>query len=324
MSTFKAVNITEFFNGDAATKARLAAEVDQICIRTGFLAVTGHGVPRELIENLWVTSRRFFARPDAAKVAYKASREKTGFQYTMMGGETLARSKGVDTPPDLKESVDMTPSRRERDPDLAGLDPETVAIAAELERLMTEYYRQVTALSDKIMAIFATALRLPENYFLPMFQKPMTGMRVIHYPPTTVPAQPGQLRAGEHTDYGCLTVLLPEPNSGGLEIFTPEGRWEEVPPIPEAFVINLGDMLSMWTNNRWTSTNHRVVGFDQNGLAPKSRLSIPLFYNPNAKVMIECIPTCLQPGDSPSHVPVPAGDYLMAKINATRQPAGVK
>jgi isopenicillin N synthase-like dioxygenase len=324
MSPFQAVNIAEFFNGDAAAKARIAADVDQTCVRTGFLAVTGHGVPRELMEALWVAARRFFACADAAKVAYKASRAGTGFQYTVMGGETLARSKGLDTPPDLKESVDLTPNRRERNPDATGLDPETAALAAELERLMNEYYRQVTGLSDRIMAIFATALRLPENYFLPMFRDPMTGMRVIHYPPTFVPAQPGQLRAGAHTDYGCLTVLLPEPNSSGLEIFTPEGRWEEIPPIPGAFVINLGDMLSMWTNNRWTSTNHRVVGFDRNGLAPKSRLSIPFFYNPSAKVMVECLPTCLEPGATPLHPPIAAGDYLMAKINATRPPAAVK
>jgi isopenicillin N synthase-like dioxygenase len=324
MSSYQAVNIADFFKGDAAVKSRIAAEVDQICIRTGFLAVTGHGISDDLIENLWATARRFFASSNVAKLAYDKSREKTGFRYTVVGGETLARSKGVDTPPDLKESVDMSPNRHERDPNPAGLDPETAAIGSELDRLMNEYCREMKALSDKIMAIFATALQLPENYFLAMFQNPMSGMRVIHYPATTVPAQPGQLRAGEHTDYGCLTVLLPEPGSKGLEIFTPEGRWEEIPPIPGAFSINIGDMLSTWTNDRWTSTNHRVVGFNAEGLAPKSRLSIPYFFNPDAQVVVECIPTCLQPGASPIHEPVLAGEYLMAKINATRPAAAAK
>ena len=118
-------------------------------------------------------------------------------------------------------------------------------------------------------------------------------------------------------------MLLPQPNSGGLEILTREGRWEEVPPIPGAFVINIGDMLSMWTNNHWISTYHRVAGFDADGMATKSRLSIPLFYNPNGNVRVECLPTCLQPGEAPLHAPVSAGEYLMAKINATR-PAQAK
>jgi isopenicillin N synthase-like dioxygenase len=322
-STFGTVNVGEFFLGDADTKARIAREVDEICIRTGFLAVTGHGVSPELIEELWSTAREFFARDAAAKQAYRASRVGTGFQYTLMGAEALARSKGVETPPDLKESVDMTPDRRDKEASDAGLDPATAAVATKLETLMQEYYRQVAALSDRIMAIFATALKLPEDYFLPMFQSPMTGLRVIHYPATTVAAQKGQLRAGEHTDYGCLTVLLPQPNSGGLEILTREGRWEEVPPIPGAFVINIGDMLSMWTNNHWISTNHRVAGFDANGMATKSRLSIPLFYNPNGKVQVQCLPTCLPPGEAPLYPPVSAGEYLMAKINATR-PAQAK
>jgi isopenicillin N synthase-like dioxygenase len=317
-AAFGAVNVSEFFRGDPETKARIAREVDEICIRTGFLAITGHGVSPELIEELWAAARAFFARDTAAKQAYRASRAGTGFQYTLMGAEALARSKGLETPPDLKESVDMTPDRRNKETPAAGLDPETEAAAAKLEALMQEYYRQVAALSDRIMAIFATALKLPEDYFLPLFQEPMTGLRVIHYPATTVAAQKGQLRAGEHTDYGCLTVLLPQPNSGGLEILTREGRWEEVPPIPGAFVINIGDMLSMWTNNHWISTNHRVAGFDANGMATRSRLSIPLFYNPNGRVQVECLPTCLQPGQTPIYPPVSAGEYLMAKINATR------
>ncbi|MFV2002632.1 MAG: 2OG-Fe(II) oxygenase family protein, partial [Paracoccaceae bacterium] len=117
-----------------------------------------------------------------------------------------------------------------------------------------------------------------------------------------------------HTDYGSLTILLPEPRSEGLQVMSPQGDWRPVPPIPGAFIINIGDLMARWTNERWRSTLHRVV------IPPDStaerRQSLAFFHQPNWFAEISCLTSCIQPGETAKHAPVLSGPYLMDKFRA--------
>jgi isopenicillin N synthase-like dioxygenase len=168
------------------------------------------------------------------------------------------------------------------------------------------------------MRVFAAALDLPEDFFEKSIDSPVSALRALNYPATSVPPMPGQLRAGAHTDYGSLTILLPQEGSRGLQIHTPKGEWHDVPPVPGAFVINIGDLMARWTNDRWVSTLHRVVNAD--GSAAR-RQSLAFFHQPNWHAEIACLESCLAPGAEPLYEPVLSGPYLMSKFKATVKPA---
>jgi isopenicillin N synthase-like dioxygenase len=136
-------------------------------------------------------------------------------------------------------------------------------------------------------------------------------LRLLNYPPLPV-LKPGMTWAGEHTDYGILTILW-SPNSGGLQAKNRAGRWLDVDAAPDTFVINIGDLMMNWTNDRWVSTLHRVV--PTSGDTTRRRQSIPFFYNPNPDALIECLPTCTDAQHPPKYVPILARDHLQMKID---------
>jgi len=145
----------------------------------------------------------------------------------------------------------------------------------------------------------------------------MSAMRVNHYPSLTTPPLPGQLRAGSHSDYGCLTILLQKDGESGLEAVGLDNEWHPVPHQQNGFTVNIGDMIQVWTNGLYKSTLHRVVVPDE---APSpSRMSIAFFQQANPEAMVTCVPTCIPAdGSEPDNAPMTAGDHVMAKSNATK------
>jgi isopenicillin N synthase-like dioxygenase len=138
-------------------------------------------------------------------------------------------------------------------------------------------------------------------------------MSCHHYPVLEQPPLPGQLRTGAHTDYGAMTILAATDAEGGLEVRMRDGSWAGVKPKPGEFVVNLGDMMARWTNGRWASTLHRVVN-PPLGMAQSRRLSIGMFVHPNYDQRIECVPTCLAPGEKPRYETISAGEHIKRKI----------
>jgi isopenicillin N synthase-like dioxygenase len=166
------------------------------------------------------------------------------------------------------------------------------------------------------MRLFAVALQLPPDHFAPMIDESPSALRAIDYPHQDVPPPPGALRAGAHTDYGTLTVLRQDDAPGGLEVWhAGHDRWVPVPCVPGAFVVNLGDLLQRWTNDRWRSTLHRVVNPPAGAGASTRRQSMAFFHNANYHCVVECLPTCLDPDGRARHEPVVAGPHLMAKYH---------
>ena len=300
--------------------AGVGRAVDEACRNIGFFVIVGHDVPDATIDAVWTAAREFFDLPLAEKRRSPAPSPDYAYGYSPIRGETLARSLGDTTPPDLKESLNMGP-----------LDlPEVVPAGAEailaeprwpehpatLRPAWEVYFRTMSDLTARLLAIMAVGLGLPEDHFEPFLAHHSSAMRAINYPHLDARPLPGQLRAGAHTDYGTLSILRFDDAPGGLEVMGPDG-WAAVPMVPGGFVVNLGDMMARWTNDRWVSTLHR------GGLPPADadvstrRQSIVFFHNVRWDAEVRCLPTCLTPGESPRYEPVLAGPHLLSKFAST-------
>ncbi|MFT5798770.1 MAG: isopenicillin N synthase-like dioxygenase [Candidatus Azotimanducaceae bacterium] len=288
----------------------LAKLVDDICRETGFLVLEGHGVKADVIENLWGAANQFFAQSSEVKQQVKAP--YAGYPYGYLGpnAEALAKSKGEDTPPDLKESINGGPLSVPKGASADAMEfcyqptlwPELEGFRAAWEA----YYSEMEALAERVMRLFARALELPVDHFAPYIDAPISALRLLHYPAANGVPLDRQQRAGAHTDYGSLTILLPQPNSQGLQIQTPQGEWIDVPAPEGAFVINIGDLMARWTADRWVSTLHRVVAKPEQ----PARLSVAYFHQPNWDAEIT-------PLDGSDVYPaVRSGPYLMEKFRA--------
>jgi isopenicillin N synthase-like dioxygenase len=320
---FPVFDLTRFAGADGASKARLGREVDGICRETGFLAISGHGVPEAMIDGVWDAARTFFDLPFERKLAARAPYAGYPYGYLVPEAEALAKSRGEETPPDLKESFNGGPPRVP--PGLT--DPEALAFCyaetiwppepAEFKPAWQAYYAAMEDLAARIMRVFAVALDLEEGFFDRYIDRPISALRALNYPHPSKPPLPGQLRAGAHSDYGSLTILLPEAASGGLEIFTPEKIWRAVPPVPGAFIINIGDLMARWTNDRWVSTLHRVVNPAPDAAGSTRRQSLAYFHQPNWEAEIVALPGT----GAAKYEPVRSGPYLMGKFKATVKPA---
>jgi len=320
---FPVFDLARFEAAGAREKRELAADVDAICRSTGFLAVVGHGVAEPVIDAAWSKAHAFFDLP--AEQKQRARAPYPGYPYGYLGPqlESLAKSRNVDAPPDLKESFNGGPSR----PPAGMTDPEALAFcyAATIWPDAPEgfvaawqgYYAAMEELAARIMRLFAAALRLPEDYFDRFIDAPVSALRALNYPRQEAAPEPGQIRAGAHTDYGSLTILLPQSGSRGLEILTPDGAWTPVPPHPGAFVINIGDLMARWTNDRWVSTLHRVVNPSPENGVDTRRQSMAFFHQPNWDAEIQVLEASLGPGEIPRYEPVRSGPYLMSKFKST-------
>ena len=311
--SFPAFDLSAFERADPAGRRALGQEIDAICRATGFLTLTGHGVSAPVIAALWREAEAFFAEAPDVKLAARAPHPGYPYGFLPPLAEALARSKGAQTPPDLKESFNGGPEAAPpglTDPDaLAFCYAPTIWPARPgFKAAWLAYYRAMEDLAARIMRAFAVALDLPGDYFAPFLTAPISALRALNYPALDRAPEPGQIRAGAHTDYGSLTILLPQEGSRGLEIFS-AGRWIEVPPVPGAFVVNIGDLMVRWTADRWVSTLHRVVVPTDGGA--ERRQSLAFFHQPNWDAEITPL------DGSNTYAAVRSGPYLMSKFRST-------
>ena len=293
-----------------------AADINAACERVGFLSIVGHGVAETVVDGAWNAAREFFALPLDEKMCVAMPQPGYPYGYSPIAGETLAKSLGNGGAPDLKESFAIgpvdTPTHAITDPDeefawSQNLWPDTVP---QLQPAWEQYFRSLSDLAARLLRLMALGLELPEHHFDPMISRHTSAMRALSYPPQEHVA-PGQLGASAHTDYGTLTILLADPVQGGLQVTDDNGNWHNVRAEPGSFVINLGDAMARWTNDRWRSTLHRVQ------VPQAQRQSIAFFHNANWDASIECLPTCLPAGEHPKYAPIAAGPHLMQKFQST-------
>lgn len=283
--------------------------------------IVGHGVPTELIDRMCSTTREFFLLPDTAKDAVAHRPGVSGFRR--MGGST-AHSLDQKTPPDLCEvfsahvTGDLSDQERARLGDywaswkLANVWPR---FPVNFERTWHEYMAALTYLSADLMRLFALALALDERFFDDKFDRHVSSIAVNYYYPQQRTPLPGQLRRGEHTDWGSLTILYQDTDRGGLQVRQGASQWCDVPTIPGGFVVNIGDLMALWTAGRWASTKHRVVNPPPGDTS--ARLSMPFFYLPNHDAVLHPI-AAFTGTDYPDSIGVStAGQWISRKMQRT-------
>ena len=302
----------------------VAAAIDAACRRVGFFQVVGHAIDPTVEDAAWSAAREFFRLPLDDKLAL-AIPAGDAYGYGPFAIERLAASRGDTTPPDLKETFSIGPFDGPpsdlRDPAAAFVySPNRWPPSLpSFEPTMRAYYDALAELVAQVMSLMAVGLDLAPDHFEQFIDRHTSALRLLHYPDLRDHGvEPGQLRAGAHSDYGTLTLLKQDDAPGGLQVRDVHGTWHDVPAVDGAYVVNVGDALERWTNDAWRSTLHRVVVPSADIDRDCSRQSIAFFHNANWDARIECIPTCVAPGDVPRHEPVTAGQHLMQKFRSTQ------
>jgi len=299
-------------SGDPEAVRRVAGQLGRACREVGFFYIGNHGVPTSLTTGIFAVSATFFAQPGAAKNELSIKRSPHNRGHVGIATERLnlvaadfkeAFNIGLDLAPDDPDVIAHKPFRG------VNLWPQIVGF----RDIALAYFDALWRLGLDLHVAIAADLGLPPSFFADKFDRPMATLRLLHYPPRDRNQQdsPG---AGEHTDYGSLTILLTD-DAGGLEVRRRDGTWIKAPPIPGTFVCNIGDCLMRWSNDTYVSTPHRVTN-----PAGRDRYSVAFFLDPNPDAQIECLPGCTAPGQRPKYPAILAADYLTQRLVATYGP----
>jgi len=297
--------------GEPGAIVALARQIGEAARGIGFFYVTGHGIAPEALSRVFAESARFFDLPLAEKEKASITLSKHNRGYVAMKGESLDPTK----PADLKEAYNVGFDLAPDDPRVIGGEPfRGVNLWPEVpgwRETMLGYFDAVLKVGQTLHMAIAEDLGLPRDFFVDKLDEPMATLRLLHYPPQAEVTDSGQIGAGEHTDYGNITLLLTD-EVGGLEVKRRDGGWIPAPVIPGAFVCNIGDCLMRWTNDVYVSTPHRVV--NRTG---RERYSIAFFLDPNPDAEVACLPTCVSDDNPARYPPISGADYLSERLNAT-------
>lgn len=331
MSIIPIIDITNLVKPDATLeeKTEIALQIGKACAEVGFIVLVGHQVPQQIIDNIWRSTKEFFDTTIEEKMQLVKPQEEYPFGYNPLGSEVLSQGKDVEKgqkttrPPDIKEMFSLGPANP-----LAGFPKRIFPTnPADFEEAWTVYYETLTRLAKHILEAFAIALQLEHNFFEKYVTHHASALRAINYPaiPKGSEVLPGQLRASAHTDYGMITILRTD--GPGLQVAKDLDPpvWHDVPFVENAFVINLGDLMKRWTNDRWCSTLHRVVisssDLSQNGFRPEDseggefqcrrRQSLAFFHNLNRDAEVRAI--LVEEGEKAKYEPIVAGEFLLQK-----------
>ena len=318
---FPTLDLSPLVGGRAEDVAALARHLDAACSTIGFLAITNHGVPPTVIDGAWSAATQFFDLPLEEKQLLHSDDPEYPFGYVGMEAEALGAADGSAANVDLKETFNLAPPARPEVEQMGGhrlRGPEWPTKPVGFKDAWSAYYAEMEDLAARLMRLFALALSLPAGFFEDKIDRHMSALRAVNYPSQPVAPIAGQIRAGAHSDYGTLTILLPGQGTGGLEVTTRDGSWLPVPRIPDTFVVNLGDLMAIWTNDRWRSTIHRVVNPDAAVAASERRQSMAFFHQPNWDAEVSCLPTCTGADNPPKYPPTRSGPWLRQKVNASR------
>lgn len=306
--TIPVVNLSHFMKGDAAQRKSFVEALGKAFHEIGFVGVTGHGIPKKLIDDFYKASESFFALPKAVKRQYEIKGMAGQRGYTSFGKEHAKQSEV----PDLKEFFQIGQEVPADDPDKADY-PDNVHVeeVPAFTQLGIDLYQAFERAGGQLLRAIAIHLELPEDYFDREIEKGNSILRAIHYPPIREEPE-SAIRAEQHEDINLITLLVGA-SAGGLQLLNKEGEWKEVVPEQDEIVINVGDMLQRLTNNYLKSTTHRVVN------PPREewhlpRLSIPFFLHPVAGMDLTALERCVDQSNPRQYEPITAGEYLDERL----------
>lgn len=288
-----------------------AAALRDALENVGFYLIVNHGVPQATIDSAYAAVRRFFALPDGVKMALLKNHHNIGYApirslynrpTSELNNERQVRSAAesffmkADLAPD---HPDVLAGKRFRSPNLW---PPAEA-APGFRAAMVDYAHALEALGKSLLPLYAMALDLPGNWFDQAFVDPMYTLRISRYPRQ---ATLGEKEQGlpPHTDTSFMT-LLPYNRVQGLQVRHVNGHWIDAPAVPGSFVVNSGNMLRRWSNNRCMSTPHQVVN-----LSPEERYAMPFFLDVNRDWLMDCLPSCMSVDNPFQYEPMTYADYM--------------
>lgn len=294
--------------GGRAARDEVGRAIRAACIEVGFFYVHDHGVAPELRAVAFREAALFFALPQEIKAEIHVTK------LSKFRGFTGLFEERHDSAADYYEAHEVLDFGR----DIPADDPAYHAAEAlygpnvwppgrpEFRQAIEAYYEALLGLSAVLLRGFALALELDEAFFLDKFDRSAAALRCLHYPSSDAP--PDQFGVGAHTDYECYTILAQD-DRGGLEVCNAAGDWIAAPPIPDTFVINIGDLMARWTNDLFASTLHRAA--NRSG---KDRYSMPFFVGPNGNAEVAALASCTGPGNPARYPSVVAGRHIQERL----------
>lgn len=307
ISSIPIIDLTDSYENKRKRKD-IAEVIDQICHNIGFFIITGHSISEKIQKEMMNASKEFFLLPLSLKREISGSKD---YPYGYVGLNEENLSFGYDKSSillsDFKESFSIGPEHEGK--------IQWPRKPLTMPSVWLNYYRQCENLSKHLYKLFALALSLDEHWFDNKINEHRSALRSLYYPSFSSPLPENQFRSSAHTDYGSFTILKQD-SIGGLQVQNRfDGKWIDVPFIENSFVINLGDLMSRWTNDRWVSTPHRVVApliNTKDGLYP-SRQSIAYFCQINPNEIVQSITTCCSNENPPKYPPIKSWDLIMEK-----------
>lgn len=316
------IDIAAALAGTPIARRTVAGAIEKAATTSGFFVITGHGVVPELVERMERVSLEFFGLPTEIKHRYATEPGDPTIRGWYGTSSYVSGSEDVETAPDLCELYTIsrlgepgvaTHESLGEDYDVWSRPNPWPSEIPEFRATWLEYYAALEGVADELMRFFALALELDEQFFDDKFDDHITNLVVNHYPPVEDEPVPGQWRKGPHSDWGTMTILYQD-GTGGLEVFDRDAdEWMTVPVVAGSFVVNVGDLMEVWTNDRWRSSKHRVP-VPPPEVRSRSRISVPFFHQPSWSVEVACLESCLGPDEVPVHEPVGSGAYLLEKI----------
>ncbi len=289
----------------------MAAQLDAALCSTGFVLLANHGVRSDTKADLLVAMRQFFAQSSEQKNRLSIANSYAHRGYVGIAAESLDEQTTLAG--DLKETLDTGPDHLPDHPDVvAGTPlhgPNQMPDLPGFREAFDAYRTQVIEAAERTQRAMALALGCPPDALLSLGET-FYNLRMIHYPAQDrITPEVGQLGCGAHTDYGSLT-LLTDDGVGGLQVMKRNGEWIDIVVPEDLLVMNLGDLMAIWTNERWVSNPHRVIN-----PPAQDRYSVPLFVTPPYHATIQCLPSCV--GAGAKYEPMQAGPYLVSRFDAT-------
>ncbi|MDX2049224.1 MAG: 2-oxoglutarate and iron-dependent oxygenase domain-containing protein [Chitinophagaceae bacterium] len=302
------VDLSDFLSGDGSRKKAFVQQLGKAYEDVGFVAVKNHGIPENLIADLYLITQEFFSLPLDKKINYEVPGLAGQRGYTSFGREHAKGSVAAD----LKEFFQYGQTVEDND-SIKKEYPDNVSVGEMKEFNPTFFsaYRAFEKSGKALLRAIALYLNLDENYFDQHIHNGNSILRAIHYPPITNEPK-SAIRAEQHEDINLITLLVGA-SAEGLQILTKQNEWVPVTALQGQIVVNVGDMLQRLTNNKLRSTTHRVVNPPRE-LWHTSRFSIPFFLHPRSEMSLACLEGCIDNEHPKAYPDATAGEYLDERL----------
>jgi len=309
------IDVGALQGGDANALVAIGGQIREAFTGSGFCYIANHGVPQGVIRAAAECALDFFHLPLEDKL--KAAPKESVRGFNAIGRTTMYGAKN----PDYKEYYQIGLELPRDDPAVLAGQPlrgpnQWPEGLPQFRAAFSNYFEEISLCGARFLRAVAVSIGADEGFFADKYDKPLQRTQAVYYPPHPSAYDADLFGVAPHTDYGCVTLLWQD-DVGGLEVRDASGAWIPAPPIPGTLVVNIGDLLARWSNDRYRSTPHRVT--NRSG---RERLSIATFFDPDFTAPVDPADLGLADSEPRKYPPVSAGDYIMGRINASQATAG--